>query len=63
MFDLFIQNVTWPDGRTLMSLAVQSGLIVEVAPGLDVPAHEVIDAQGFLRDPPFVVSISTSTPA
>ena len=54
MLDLLIQNASLPDGRTHMSLAVQGGLIVEVAPGLDLPAHEVIDAQGFLLSPPFV---------
>ena len=54
MLDLLVKNATLPDGRTHMSLAVQDGLIVEVAPGLDLPAHEVIDAQGFLLSPPFV---------
>ena len=34
MLDLLIKNATLPDGRTQMSLAVQGGLIVEVAPGL-----------------------------
>ena len=54
MLDLLVKNATLPDGRTHMSLAVQAGLIVEVAPGLDLPAREVIDAQGFLLSPPFV---------
>ena len=54
MLDLLVKNATLPDGRTGMSLAVRGGLIVEVAPGLEAPAHEVIDAQGLLVSPPFV---------
>jgi cytosine/creatinine deaminase len=54
MLDLLVKNATLPDGRCDMSLAVRAGLIVEVAPGLDAPAHEVIDAQGLLLSPPFV---------
>ncbi|CAN5452022.1 amidohydrolase family protein [soil metagenome] len=54
MLDLLVKNATLPDGRTGMSVAVQDGRIAEVAPGLDAPAHEVIDAQGFLLSPPFV---------
>ena len=54
MLDLLVKNATLPDGRTDMSLAVQGGIIVEVAPGLNAPAHEVIDARGLLLSPPFV---------
>ncbi|MBG6077643.1 amidohydrolase family protein [Polaromonas sp. CG_9.11] len=54
MLDLLVKNASFPDGRTGMSLAVRSGIIVEVAPGLDAPAHEVTDAQGLLLSPPFV---------
>jgi cytosine/creatinine deaminase len=54
MLDLLVKNATLPDGRCGMSLAVRAGLIVEVAPGLDAPAQEVIDAQGQLLSPPFV---------
>jgi cytosine deaminase len=54
MLDLLVNNAALPDGRTRMSVAVQDGRIVEVAPGLDAPAHDVIDAQGFLLSPPFV---------
>ncbi|MDB5885412.1 MAG: N-isopropylammelide isopropylaminohydrolase [Polaromonas sp.] len=54
MLDLLVNNAALPDGRTGMSVAVRAGLIVEVAPGLDALAHEVIDAQGFLLSPPFV---------
>jgi cytosine deaminase len=54
MLDLLVKNASLPDGRTGMSVAVRGGLIVEVAPGLDAPAREVIDARGFLLSPPFV---------
>ena len=54
MLDLLIKNATLPDGRTDMSLAVLAGTIVDLAPGLDAPAREVIDAQGLLVSPPFV---------
>jgi cytosine deaminase len=37
-----------------MSVAVQGGRITEVTPGLQAPAHEVVDAQGLLLSPPFV---------
>ncbi len=36
-----------------MTLAVRGGLIVEIAPGLDAPAHEVNNARGLLLSPPF----------
>ena len=54
MLDLLVKNASLPDGRTGMSLAVRGGLIVEVSPALDAPAHKVIDAQGLLLSPPFV---------
>jgi len=54
MLDLLVNNASLPDGRTGMSVAVQDGRIAEVAPGLDLPAHEVIDARGYLLSPPFV---------
>ena len=54
MLDLLVKNANLPDGRTAMSVAVQAGRIVELAPHLDAPAHEVIDAQGLLISPPFV---------
>jgi cytosine deaminase len=37
-----------------MSVAVQDGRIAELREGLQVPAHEVIDAGGLLLSPPFV---------
>ncbi|WP_295856163.1 amidohydrolase family protein [uncultured Xylophilus sp.] len=54
MLDLLIRNATLPDGRTGMSLAVQDGRFAEVSPGLDAPAHQVVDADGLLVAPPFV---------
>ncbi|HEY9066821.1 MAG TPA: amidohydrolase family protein [Burkholderiaceae bacterium] len=54
MLDLLIRNAALPDGRTGMAIAVQGGRIVEVAPGLEAPAHETVDAAGLLVAPPFV---------
>jgi len=54
MLDLLIHNATLPGGRLAMSVAVQDGSIVEVAAGLQAPAHHNIDAQGQLLSPPFV---------
>ncbi|MEJ8837509.1 amidohydrolase family protein [Ramlibacter sp. AN1133] len=53
MLDLLVTNATLPDGRTGMSVAVQSGRIAEVTPGLAAPAHETVDAGGQLLSPPF----------
>ena len=57
MLDLLIHNAALPDGRTNMSVAVQSGRIVEVSQGLSpvaAPAAETLDAGGLLLSPPFV---------
>ncbi|QHI97120.1 amidohydrolase family protein [Xylophilus rhododendri] len=54
MLDLLVTHATLPDGRTDMSLAVQDGRFVEIAAGLQVPAHETLDAGGLLVSPPFV---------
>ena len=54
MLDLLIHNATLPDGRTSMSVEVQTGRIVEVTEGLMVPAAEVVDAGGMLLSSPFV---------
>jgi cytosine/creatinine deaminase len=53
MLDLLITNAALPDGRTGMSVAVQSGRIADVAAGLYAPARETIDAAGQLLAPPF----------
>ena len=54
MLDLLIHNASLPDGRKHMSVAVRAGRIVEVAAGLQAPAHETVDAQGQLLSPPFI---------
>ena len=53
MLDLLITNARLPDSRANMSVAVQDGRIREVAEGLDAPAHQKVDAQGWLLSPPF----------
>jgi cytosine/creatinine deaminase len=53
MLDLLITSATLADGRTGMSIAVEGGRITEVTPGLQVPAHETVDANGYLLSPPF----------
>jgi cytosine deaminase len=53
MLDLLLTNATLPDGRTGMSVAVQSGRILEVTAGLGAAAHETVDAGGYLLAPPF----------
>ncbi len=53
MLDLLITNAALPDGRTGMSVCVQGGTIAEIAPGLQAPAHETVDAGGQLLSPPF----------
>jgi cytosine/creatinine deaminase len=57
MLDLLITNATLPDGRTNISVAVQDGRISAVKAGLDgsnAPAHETLDAGGYLLSPHFV---------
>ncbi|WCM91493.1 amidohydrolase family protein [Acidovorax sp. NCPPB 2350] len=54
MLDLLLHHATLPDGRQNMSIAVRDGRIVDVAPGLDAPARETVDAAGCLVSPPFV---------
>ena len=54
MLDLLITNAALPDGRTGMSVAVQGGVIAAVQAGLRAPAHETLDAGGYLLCPPFV---------
>ena len=53
MLDLLITNASLPDGRTGMSVAVQGGRIADVAPHLDAPAAETLDAAGQLLAPHF----------
>ena len=55
MLDLLVTNANLPDGRTGMSIAVQNGRIVEIAPRIDATsAQQVLDAAGLLVAPHFV---------
>jgi cytosine deaminase len=56
MLDLIIRNANLPDGQTGVDIAVDNGLIADVAPALDARAHQEIDATGRLVSPPFVDS-------
>ena len=56
MLDLIIRNANLPDGRTGVDIAVDNGLISDVAPGLEARTHRQIDAAGRLVTPPFVDS-------
>lgn len=52
--DLVIRNANLPDGRTGQDLLIHDGRIVEVRPGIEAAAREVVDAGGQLVSPPFV---------
>jgi cytosine deaminase len=54
MLDLLVINATLADSRTGMSMGVRAGRIVELGEGLNLPAHETLDAQGQLLTAPFV---------
>jgi len=55
MLDLLVIHANLPDGRAGMSIAVQNGRIVEVAPHIDsASAHQIVDAGGQLVTPHFV---------
>jgi len=56
MLDLIIRNANLPDGRTGVDIAIENGLISDVAAKLDVKATREIDATGRLASPPFVDS-------
>ncbi|CAB1063463.1 Cytosine deaminase (EC [Olavius sp. associated proteobacterium Delta 1] len=56
MLDLIIRNANLADGCTGVDIAVENGLISDVAPALDARAHREIDAGGRLVSPPFVDS-------
>jgi len=56
MLDLIIRNANLPDGRTGVDIAVENGLIADVAPALDARSDREIDAVGRLVSPPFVDS-------
>jgi len=52
--DLVIRNATLPDGRKGIDIAIDGGLIKEVAPALQARGQQEIDAAGDLATPPFV---------
>lgn len=54
MVDLLLRNATLPDGRSNIDIAIEGGRIAAIAPNLDAPAQETIDAAGNLVSPPFV---------
>ena len=56
MLDLIVRNATLPSGETGRDIAVQDGVIAEVAPGIEAKAAQEIDAAGHLVTPPFVDS-------
>ena len=56
MLDLIVRNATLPSGETGRDIAVQGGVIAEVAPGIEAEATQEIDAAGHLVTPPFVDS-------
>jgi len=53
MLDLLLTGATLPDGRTGMSVGVQGGRIVDVAPRIDATANNTVDAAGYLLTPHF----------
>jgi cytosine deaminase len=54
MLDLLLRAARLPDGRGPVDIAIKGGRIVDIAPGLEAEAAEVIDASGRLVSPPFV---------
>jgi cytosine deaminase len=56
MLDLIIRNANLPDGRTGVDIAIENGLISDLAAKLDAKATREIDATGRLASPPFVDS-------
>lgn len=56
LFDLLVRNVTLPDGRADMDIAIADGRIQAVEPAIAAEAGRVIEGEGFLAAPPFVDS-------
>jgi cytosine deaminase len=54
MLDLLLKAAQLPDGRGPLDIAIKGGRIVDLAPGLEAEAAEVIDASDRLVAPPFV---------
>ncbi|MDD3445793.1 MAG: amidohydrolase family protein [Zavarzinia sp.] len=54
--DLLIRNVTLPDGRRGIDIAISDGRIMAVEAGITAEAGRVIEGEGYLATPPFVDS-------
>jgi cytosine deaminase len=54
MIDLLLRHATLADGRRDIDIAIAGDRIAAIAPSLDAPARETIDAAGRLASPPFV---------
>ena len=52
--DLIIREVSLPDQKTSVDLAVKDGRILEVSPNIKAQGNEEISARGCLATPPFV---------
>jgi cytosine deaminase len=62
MLDLLLRAARLPDGRGPVDIAIKGGRIVDIAPGLEAEAAEVIDASDRWSLPPSSIRISTWTP-
>ena len=51
---MLIKNAKLRDRDTLTDIAIDKGMIVEVAPGLSYPADTVVDARGALVTPSLI---------
>ena len=56
--DLIVRNATLPDGRSHIDIACNDGLIAAVERGIEADAGRIIDADGHLVSPPFVLSLT-----
>lgn len=56
MYDLLIKNTRLVGAAEHVDIAIQNGLIAQIAAQISAPATQVVDAQGYLTSPPFVDS-------
>lgn len=54
MFDLILRQANLPDGRRRQDIAIAADKIAAIAPRIEAPAREEIDATGRLVSPPFI---------
>jgi len=54
MLDLLLRDARLPDGDGVLDVAIRDGRIVDMRPGIDAEAADVLDAGGHLICPPFV---------